>query len=139
MAVVARFFVPQVTLDTWILRATVDVRQDHMIVAVEGRDFELVEAVRVLREVGGAGDPAQLVGRVKSRVFLEGSGAEIVESSMLLGDSAYDVVPGWLATPAGDFQEHMRSGVRQQARAAHPGADPSSDADLLSRLADETL
>jgi hypothetical protein len=136
---VVRFFVPQAALDAWISSAWVDVQEDRLTVVAEGREYALTEAVRVLREVGGAGDGPELVGRVKSRSALEERGAEIVETSMLIGDFAYDVEPGWLTTPLGEFDEHLRSIVRETARALHPGLAPTSDEDLLSRLASGTL
>jgi hypothetical protein len=136
---VVRFFVPQATLDLWISSESVDVRDDRLTVVAEGREYTLTEAVHVLREVGGAGDGPDLVGRVKSRAALDEQGAEIVETSMLIGEFAYDVEPGWLATPHGEFEEHLRSTQRESARALRPGAAPTSDEDLLSRLAAGTL
>ena len=65
------------------------------------QDGGAVGRVRVLREVSGAGDGAKVIGRVKTRAALEQQGAEIVESSMLFGDAAYDVEPGWVGTPVG--------------------------------------
>jgi hypothetical protein len=136
---VVRFFVPQTALDAWISSALADVQDDRLTVVAEARQYVLTEAVHVLREVGGAGDGHELVGRVKSRAELEETGAEIVETSMLIGEFAYDVEPGWLATPDGDFDEHVRSTKRQDARALRPGPAPTSDEDLLSRLAAGTL
>ncbi|MGA2449694.1 MAG: hypothetical protein ABTD50_13500 [Polyangiaceae bacterium] len=136
---VVRFFVPQTSLDAWVSAAAADVQDDCLLIAAEARQYLLTEAVHVLREVGGAGDGHELVGRVKSRVSLEEQGAEIVETSMLLGEFAYDVEPGWLAIPDGDFDEHMRSTRREEARSRHPGTAPTSDEDLLSRLAAGTL
>jgi hypothetical protein len=99
-----RVFFPQAGLDQWIVDGVVDLQKGELTIlgeAGQGRRYLLEEAVRVLREVGGAGDPAKLIGRVKTRAWLEGKGGEIVESSMLFGDAAYDVEPGWVGTPAG--------------------------------------
>jgi hypothetical protein len=73
----------------------------ELVILSEGARFKLTEAVRVLEEVSGSGDAHDLLGRVKERAELEGLGAELVESSMLLGDAAYDTVPGWLGVPVG--------------------------------------
>ena len=52
------------------------------------------------------------MGLVKARAYLEQLGAELVETSMLIGDSAYDVEPGWLGIPAGAFAEFAVSDIR---------------------------
>ena len=49
--------------------------------------------------MSGTTDRHDLVGRVKALGALERLGAEIIESSMLLGDAAYDVEQGWVGTP----------------------------------------
>lgn len=99
-----RVFFPQAALDQWIVEGTVDLQKGELTILGEvgqGRRYVLEEAVRVMREVSGAGDSAKLIGRVKTRAWLESQGGEIVETSMLLGDAAYDVEPGWVGTPAG--------------------------------------
>jgi hypothetical protein len=111
-----RVFFPQEALDQWIVDATVDLRDGELTIVAEGRRFKLAEAVRVLREVTGGADPHELVGRVKARTYLEQLGAELVESSMLLGDLAYDVEPGWIGIPVGSFAEHLASDARRRAR-----------------------
>jgi len=94
-----RFFFPQAALDQWIVDGMVDVQNGELLIIGEGRRYKLAEAVRVVREVTGSADHHDLVGHVKARVQLEKLGAEIVESSMLLGDAAYDVDPGWVGAP----------------------------------------
>jgi hypothetical protein len=95
------YFFPQAALDQWIVDERVDVKDGELTVLGAGRRYKLSEAVHVLREVTGAGDSRDLLGRVKARGKLEQLGAEIVEGSMLLGDAAYDVEPGWFGTPVG--------------------------------------
>jgi len=96
-----RVFFPQAALDQWIVDGAVELTKGELTLLGEGRRYTLEEAVRVLREVSGAGDAAKVIGRVKTRAALEQQGAEIVESSMLFGDAAYDVEPGWVGTPIG--------------------------------------
>ncbi len=129
-----RVFFPQAALDRWIVDGTIDLQQGELSIVAEGRAYQLAEAVHVVREVGGGGDPHDLVGRVKTRAYLEPLGAEIVESSLLLGDAAYDVEPGWLGTPVGRFVEHLGSEAREKARAGRTGSDPRSEEDLLTRF-----
>jgi hypothetical protein len=134
-----RIFFPQAALDDWIVDALVDLRDGVLTILPEGRRFKLADAVRVLREVTGGSDSHDLVGRAKSRDELEQAGAEIMETSMLLGETAYDVEPGWLAVPAGSFQEHLASAERKQARQGRSGPEPRSDEELLERLMGRNL
>ncbi len=112
-----RVFFPQAALDQWIVEATVELQDGELTILGAGRRFKLAEAVRILREVSGAGDGHDLLGRVKTRAYLEQLGAEIIETSMLLGDAAYDVEPGWMGLPIG--------------AAVQP---PASDEELLTRF-----
>jgi hypothetical protein len=123
-----RVFFPQAALDEWIAEDRVDLRNDELLIKTESRRYKIIEAVRVLREVTGAPDVNEVIGKVKSRAFLTELGAEILESSMILGDNAYDVIPGFVGAPVGSFADHRR------------GAPPSgpvqdvmkSDEDLLA-------
>jgi hypothetical protein len=134
-----RVFFPQEALDQWIVDATVDLHDGELTIVAEGRRFRLAEAVRVLREVSETSDPHELVGRVKARAYLEQLGAEIVESSMLLGDAAYDVEPGWIGLPVGTFGEHLASDARRRARTGKSEGDPKTDEELLARFLEENL
>lgn len=129
-----RVFFPQEVLDLWLVDGRVDLRQNELTLVDRedptgrpGRTYRVTEAVRVLSEVTGAGDPHELVGRVKAKTFLEQLGAEILEGSMILGDNAYDVVPGWM-------------GVSADEGAGDPGADGGGprDEELLAGLVQGT-
>jgi hypothetical protein len=104
-----RVFFPQAALDEWLADDRVDLTSDELTIKSEGRRYRIIEAVRVLREVTGSTDANELVGKVKSRAFLSELGAEVLESSMILGDNAYDVVPGFVGAPVGSFAEHRKS------------------------------
>jgi hypothetical protein len=137
-----RVFLPQSALDQWMLEGSIDLQGTELTILAEARRYRLTEAVAIQREVTGSPDPHEIVGRAKSRTFLEELGAELVETSMILGDSAYDVVPGWLGSPVGSFDEHVTSAVRKKARAEHStgkGGDPKTDEDLLARFVVKNL
>jgi len=123
-----RIFFPQAALDEWIVEGTVELQDGELTILAAGRRYRLAEAVHVVRDASGGGD-AELIGRVKARVYLEQLGAEIVETSMLLGDAAYDVEPGWIGVPAVPFAEYVTGGRRGQ------GAEPKSDEELLAKFA----
>jgi hypothetical protein len=128
-----RVFFPQTALDAWLIDGTVDLRGDELTLlsgGEPGRRYRVTEAVRIVHEVTGATDPNELVGRVKPKTPLVERGAEILESSLLLGDNAYEVVPGWLGEPIGTFDEHVAQAKGSRGDAA-PG-EPKTDEDLLA-------
>ena len=107
-----RAFFPQAALDQWLFENRIELRADVLRLAEEGRRFRIIEALRVLREVSGADDRHELVGRVKTRAFLLELGAEVLEHSMILGDNAYDVVQGFIGAPIGTFAEYVSATPR---------------------------
>jgi hypothetical protein len=141
-----RVFFPQTALDQWIVDGAVDLQGGALTLVGEGRTYEVAEAVRVLREVSGAGDAAQLVGKVKPRAMLEQQGAEIVETSMLLGEAAYDVDPGWMGVPVGAFSESgAEAGAGGTTKKGKGGkkatkhGPPKTDEELLARFLAKNL
>jgi len=120
-----RVFFPQVALDEWLADDRVDLKNDELTINSEGRKYRIIEAIRVVSEVSGSPDSHELLGKVKSKAFLGELGAEILENSMILGDNAYDVVPGFVGAPIGTFAEHQRS-APVQAR------NLTTDEDLLA-------
>lgn len=106
-----RVFFPQRALDSWIGADRVDLVAGELVIKGEGRKYRVVEAVRVLAEVTGGGDVHELVGKVKSVSYMTELGAEILETSMVLGELAYDVVPGFADTPIGSFEEHRAASI----------------------------
>ncbi len=131
-----RVFFPQIALDTWLSDGTVDLQQTELTIVAEGRRYKLAEAARVMREVTGSPDTNELIGKVKSLSYLQELGGEIVESSMILGDQAYDVVPGWLGAPVGTFDEHLASPARLKVIENRTGDydEPRTEEDLLARF-----
>ncbi len=121
-----RVFFPQGALDEWMADDRVDLSNEELSLRADPRRYRVIEAVRVLREITGAGDPHDIVGHVKTKAFLTELGAEIMEDSMIIGDHAYDIVPGFVGAPIGSLEEH---------RAAHPACTAESDEDILHALA----
>jgi hypothetical protein len=80
-----RVFFPQAALDQW-------------------------QAVRVLAEVTGGLDIHEITGKVKTVAYLTELGAELLGTSMVLADLAYEVIPGFLGTPIGSFEDHRAGG-----------------------------
>jgi hypothetical protein len=118
-----RVFFPQSVLDEWNADNRVDIRGEDLLLKDQGRRYRIIEAVRVVREVTGADDPHELLGRVKTRAFLTELGAELLETSMILQDNAYDVVQGFVGAPIGTFSEYKKT--------APAGSSATSDEELL--------
>jgi hypothetical protein len=112
-----RVFFPQTALDDWVGDNRVDIKGEDLLLKSEGRRYRIIEAVRVMREVTGADDPHELLGRVKTRAFLTELGAEMLENSMILGDNAYDVVQGFIGASVGSFVEHRKSSPESATKA----------------------
>jgi hypothetical protein len=60
---------------------------------------------------------------------------------MILGDNAYDVVPGWIGTPTSSFADHLLSPDRMKARGGKTdqGTSPHTEEELLQRFVTENL
>jgi hypothetical protein len=130
-----RLFFPQAALDQWLADGAIELQGTELSILAEARRYRLAEAARVKSEVTGAADGNELVGRVKSKQYLEELGAELLENSMILGENAYDVMPGWLAYPIGSFEEFVVSAERAKARqqSSFPADEPRTEEDLLAR------
>ncbi|MEI6223746.1 MAG: hypothetical protein WCS72_03260 [Deltaproteobacteria bacterium] len=111
-------FVSQALLDAWASQGRIDL--DGGSIALlggpgRGRRYALEPAVRFLRVAGGDGDAAGLVARVKSLSQVRELGGEAMADSVVVGEVAYEVEPGFLAEA---------SAVEAAARAA-PNAPPA--------------
>jgi hypothetical protein len=127
-------FFPQDALDEWIVAGAIDLSKGELMITPEGRRYKVIEAVRILAEVTGTPDPHKIVGKVRAKADMEKLGAEIMEGSMIIGDNAYDVAQGWMGSPLGSFDEHMRSPERKAARVGLPPFTPASEEELLGVL-----
>ena len=129
-----RVFFPQRALDQWLAEAKIDLSAKELVIKAENRRYQVVEAVRILQEVSGTEDLFDLVGKVKSVNYLTELGAELLETSMILGENAYEVVPGFLGSPVGTFNEH-----RAAITASRDDPLPKSEEALLAQYLMQTL
>ena len=96
----ARLFISQERLDAWSAEGKVEVQGDRMTLAEDGRSFAIRPAVLFLRVAGDEPDAADLIGRVKDEQALSAMGADQYMSSVIVGETAYDVCCGFLGDPA---------------------------------------
>jgi hypothetical protein len=124
-----RVFFPQSALDQWLGEDRVDLVGNELVIKGENRKYRVVEAVRILAEVSGGLDEHELVGKVKSVSFLTELGAEILDTSMILGELAYEVVPGFAGAPVGSLTAHRAASIPPPTE----GRLPSSDEEMLAQ------
>jgi hypothetical protein len=134
-----RVFFPQEALDQWLGDNRVELVDNQLVIKAEGRKYKIVEALHVLGEVTGTEDANELNGKVKTLNFLTELGAEILGSSMIIGDNAYDVVPGWLGSPVGTFADHRAEVPSTDPRASISGEAPKSEEELLAQYLMQAL
>jgi len=70
-----------------------------MILTELGRAFSMTPAVCFVSASSGAQDPNGLIGLVKSKQALEAMGAEQLANSVIVNDTAYDVIDGFIGEP----------------------------------------
>jgi len=100
---------------------------------LDGARVELIPAVRVVSLAGEGDDAAALAGKVKRLDDLRALGAEVVGDSMILGEAAYDLEPGYLADPGPVWSGRLLSTPEERpAKEAHPQGQ--SDAESLARF-----
>ena len=124
-----RVFLPQDALDRWLDEGRVTVDGEIMTMQPEDQRFRLRSAVRFLEELGGAGDAAKLIGKIKDLDQVAAFGGEHQADSVLLGDAAYLVVEGFVGEPQGGPADPLGEAP---AAASRPEGD--GDVDLLAKL-----
>jgi hypothetical protein len=95
----SRVFFPQAVVDRWLAIGEAELNGAELWIHAERRRYRVVESVRVVKEVTGTPDPFEIVGRVKTFGYVTELGAELLGDSMIIGENAYETVPGWLGTP----------------------------------------
>lgn len=116
---VMRLFLPQAQLEEWALEDKADVKDGVLVVTGEEGVYPVTPAVHIVQLVTGE-DDNDLVARVKTEAQLQALGAEQMADSVLLGDTAYEVVPGYVAE------------VPSPSDAGSADGKPGSEADLLA-------
>lgn len=95
-----RVFVSQNCIDRWLGAGGIALEGDFMrFHAVPSTALYINPSVYFVRIDGGETDPYDIVGAVKTAQELAQMGAEHFESSVVLGDYAYTVNPGFVASP----------------------------------------
>ena len=93
---VSRLFWPQELLDQWIVDEKISLDGERLTIQKEGRTYRVRQAVYFTADVGDGDDVHNLVGRVKEVQQLDEMGAEKYMDSVLIQDSAYQIVSGFV-------------------------------------------
>lgn len=96
-----RIYVSQALVDRWLVGGRIELDGDLLRLASPPTSLFINPAVFFERVDGGDADPHQLVGCVKSSQELAQMGAEHYDTSVVLGEQAYTVQPGFIAVPVG--------------------------------------
>ncbi|MDD5306926.1 MAG: hypothetical protein PHU25_06345 [Deltaproteobacteria bacterium] len=138
-----RLFWPQTLLDEWMVEEKISIDAGTLTVVGEKARYRVKQAVHFLADVGDGSDPHKLLGRVKELETLTALGAEQYMDSVILGDSAYKVAPGFTGEPLVDVSSKERlEGAFDISRAIAKetgGKDDSNDQELLARFLLENL
>lgn len=92
-----KLFLPQKTLEDWAIADEADLVDGKVVVTKTKSTHSVVPAVHFMKLVSGGEDSNDLVGRVKTVEQLDALGAEHMMDSVILGETAYEVSPGYIA------------------------------------------
>ena len=132
-----RLFWPQEMMDEWIVGEKVAIDGDVLLLCDAKQRYRISQAVYFEADVGGGTDLHGLVGRVKETTTLSDLGAEHYMDSVLMGDSAYKVTPGFTGLPIVETSTAARGADISGAVARKAGEQASGESDdreLLARF-----
>ena len=91
-----KLFLPHATLEEWAQTEKADLKEGKLVIAETKASFPVVGAVHFHKLVSGA-DDKKLVSKVKTDEQLKALGAEHMSDSVLIGETAYEVIEGFIA------------------------------------------
>ena len=96
----AKVFISQGAVDSWVSSDQAEL--SGSLLSFKGRPgaLELAPASLFRRISAGKTDPHTLVGKVLDEEAILALGGETYMSSVLLGETAYDIEPGFVGVPA---------------------------------------
>ena len=97
----AKLFISQDRLDAWTADNRVKLEGETLTLLEDGRSFTIRPAVHFIKVAGNDVDPNDLLGKVKDEQALAELGADLYMDSVIMGDTAYDVQPGFVGEPLG--------------------------------------
>ncbi|HET6612970.1 MAG TPA: hypothetical protein VFG83_13310 [Kofleriaceae bacterium] len=95
----ARLFISQERLDSWTAENRIVIDGEVMTLTDGGRRFTIRPAVLFTSVSGSDADPNSLVGTVRDEDALATMGADCYMTSVIVDETAYDVVNGFVGDP----------------------------------------
>jgi hypothetical protein len=139
---VSRLFWPQELLDQWIIDEKISLDGERLTIREGNSTYRVRQAVYFTADVGDGSDAHKLLGRVKELKQLEEMGAEKYMDSVLVEDSAYQVVTGFVGEqfPIAEGEQDERKDDQEDA-AQHQSGESSeeSDKELLAKFLIDNL
>lgn len=130
-----RLFWPQEMMDEWIIDEKASIDDNLLTIIDENMKYRLSQAVHFIADVSGGADHHSLLGKVKELSTLTEMGCEHYMDSVLIEDSAYQVVQGFTGVPVLDTLQQTSSHTGPVARSnADLTGEDSDDRDLLARF-----
>lgn len=94
-----KLFLPQATLEEWALAEKADIQDGKLVIKEEKSSVPVTPAFHFTQCVSGS-DDKKLLSKVKTEAAATALGVEAMGDSALLGETAYEIVTGYLAEVA---------------------------------------
>jgi hypothetical protein len=116
-----KLFLPQTTFEAWSADEKADLSDGKLVVFETRASHAVLPAVHFLKLVSGSDDNT-LIGKVKTMAQLDALGAEHMADSVILGETAYEVAPGYI-TEVDKPAEPKKGDKGQLKKVSSPEAD----------------
>jgi len=128
-----RLFFKQEFLDRLLVEEKVHIDGDVMALADEPNRYRVMPALYFVADVADGHDPFRFVGRVKATHAVVEMGGEHYHDSVVIGDTAYSVQPGFVGEPL-EIEEPVASELSQVATTGTEQGRVAEDRELLARF-----
>ena len=134
---VNRLFWPQEMMDEWIVDEKAIIADDILEIVAEKKKYTVAQAVHFVSDVGDGDDIHKLVGKVKELDALAQMNAEHYMESVIIEDSAYEVIMGFTGIPIieahADEEQNKNKDITGAVK-TQAGENASEDKELLARF-----
>jgi hypothetical protein len=94
-----KVFIPQDVVDRWVTTDKVELSGEVMTFCGSALSVRMIPGYYFDHVAGGSDEGHALLGRAKMKAVVVAMGAEVYMNSVILGETAYEVEPGFLAKP----------------------------------------
>lgn len=129
-----RLFWSQETMDEWLVEEKATIKDDILVLQNEPIKYKLSQAVHFTADVGDGDDSLNLIGKVKELEKLEQMNAEHYMDSVIVEDSAYQVVTGFTGLPIPTKKSQARLDDITGAVKTQAGENKQEDRELLAKF-----